>query len=53
MRGFLQTSPTNMNEKIANAYLSFDDINTSHLLDFRASEIMEQISSDTLAKRIT
>ena len=53
MRGFLQISPTNMNEKIANKHLFFHSINAFHLDHLRASEVKEQISINTLAKRLT
>jgi hypothetical protein len=52
MRGFLQISPTNINEKISNKHLFLHGINTFYLLHFRASEVKERISSDTLPKAL-
>jgi hypothetical protein len=53
MRGFLQISPTNMNEKIATKHFFSFFIDTFHLLHLRASDVKERISSDTLAKRLS
>ena len=52
MRGFLQKSPANINKNIATRHVFLQSINTSHLLNLKASEAEEQIRNDTIAKRL-
>jgi len=53
MRGFIQISPTNLNEKNATTHSFIQGINTFQLNHFGASKVKELIRSDTLAKCLT
>ena len=53
MRGFLQISPTGMDERKCYQGFILQGINNFHLLNLRDSEVKQWIRNGTIAKRLT